>query len=77
MTYQQLFERLYKAYKEASDNYLKKDAELGQLNGFGNVGDLSEYADLKIKWQLASNDYWGFLASIKGKKINPNAPLGL
>ena len=72
MTYQEYYSQLYKEYEEASANFLKLDKELSQTRGFGNSETLPEYLEAKTKWQIATNNYWGFLSSIKGKNINPN-----
>ena len=75
MTYQEYFKRLHERYTEASSKFLAKDREMSRLDGFGDMKDLAEYATLKRHWQLTSNDYWGFLGTLKGKDINPNDQL--
>lgn len=72
MTYQQLFEKLQKELAEKADVYLRMEKEVAQVKGFGDMGDLMEYRKAKGEWQVASNNYWGFLANIRGRDINPN-----
>lgn len=72
MTYQEYYNILYKEYEEASANFLKLDKELSQTRGFGDFESVPEYLQAKIKWQIATNNYWGFLSSIRGKNINPD-----
>ena len=59
-------------YDNSSKEFLRLDGVLLKTNGFGNLTDLPEYAKAKKKWQIATNNYWGFLSYIKGKDINPN-----
>ncbi len=72
MTYRQYHDKLYKEYQETSDKYLKLEHELPETAGFGNYWDLPVYADAKMRWQIATNNFWSFLAYMKGKKFNPD-----
>ena len=77
MTYQELYEKLQKEYSEASQVYLKMDTELSQINGFGAMDSLPKYAQAKSDWQVATNNYWNFLAMVKKNGIDPNGEVSL
>ncbi|NLR82280.1 hypothetical protein [Chitinophaga eiseniae] len=77
MTYQEYYEKLHKNYSEASEAFLKLDNELTQTKGFGNFNDIPSYLTAKENWQVATNNYWGFLAHIKDKNVNPNDEMSL
>ena len=77
MTYQQYYEQLYKEYAEASDEFLKLDKELSSTQGFGNLMTNQKYVLAHKRWQIATNNYWGFLSFVKGKNINPSDEISL
>lgn len=72
MTYQEYYDILHKEYAETSETYLKLEKGLAETNGFGDFSDIPNYAIAKSSWQVAANNYWGFLTFIKGKDFKPD-----
>jgi len=67
MTYQEYYEQVYKEYAEASSEFLKLDSELSKVHGFGDFMSVPNYLKAHRRWQIATNNYWGFLAFIKAR----------
>lgn len=71
MTYQEYFEKVQKEFSEKAETYFKMETELSKINGFGDLLDLTNYYTAKSEWQIASNNYYGFLGLIKNLNIKP------
>lgn len=72
MTYKENFEELRNAFAVASDKYLKKQEELGEVNGFFDGKLIEDAYKLKKEWQDAANEFHSFLDYVKKNNINPN-----
>ena len=64
MDRQEQFDKLSRRLSETGQKFLEADKRLSQEKGFIPAEILSEYAQSKHDWQLASNDYHTFLAMI-------------
>ena len=77
MTYKEFYEQLYSECAEASREFLELDRQMFETNGFSDMSDIPNYAKAKLKWQTATNNYWGFLSYIRGKGIDFNDEMTL
>jgi uncharacterized protein YukE len=72
MTYQEMYNKYHHDFAKASERLLKLDKELSETKGFGELQSIPEYQTAYKEWQIAGNNYNGFLSQLKGKNINPN-----
>jgi len=73
MTYQNMFDRLTKRFLDAKRDYTQiNNKENPLVKGTSYIPYINEHAAARKKWQLASNDYYNFLALINGRHFNVN-----
>ena len=76
MTYQQKFDELRSDFAEARDKYLKIDKALSEVNGFGDISLISDFANAKRDFEITGNNYHNFLAFAQKNDARPSDEFG-
>jgi hypothetical protein len=77
MTYQQKFEELRNEFAKASDKCSKADKELSEVNGFGDLRLIDNFADAKREFQTVGNNYHNFIDYAEKNNAKPEDEYGL
>lgn len=72
MTFQEKFDELHKDFAKKSDEYIKADRSLSDINGFGDAQAPLDFINKKQEWQLAANNYHNFLTYFKNSGKGPS-----
>jgi hypothetical protein len=72
MTFQEKFDQLRNNFALKSNVYLKSDATLTDVSGFGDVNSVPNYLKARNEFQEAGNEYHNFLIHFKDSGKEPN-----
>lgn len=76
MTYQQKFDELRDEFAIKSDKYIRADKALSELSGFGEINLVDNFANAKMDFEIAGNNYHNFLVFAQKNNAKPEDEFG-